>query len=158
MNCQRIITFPYPERSLSITIFCRPEEMLQLASGGDEEPRCSDDCPDVVWTLEGFDRAVFTSRRILGRGPSFEAPLWKKQVWFRFKYMVCWFIQLSFGLFFIQSTRYWLHVRRLSNSENTINDKSGWGNLIDFHIIIDVTVSFKWLFLGERNIHCLSCS
>lgn len=67
-------TASYPERSLSMTIFCRPVEMLQPASAGGE-PMCSDDCPGVIWTLDGLDRAAFTSRRILGRGPSLEAAL-----------------------------------------------------------------------------------
>lgn len=59
-----------------MTIFCRPLEMLQLASAGGE-PTCSDDCPDVICTQDGLDRAVFTSLRIRGRGPSLEAALWK---------------------------------------------------------------------------------
>lgn len=57
-----------------MTIFCRPEEMLQPASAGGE-PMCSEDCAGVIWTLDGLERAVFTSRRILGRGPSLEAAL-----------------------------------------------------------------------------------
>lgn len=57
-----------------MTIFCRPVEMLQLASAGGE-PICSEDCPDVIRTLDGLDKAVFTSRRILGRGPSLDAAL-----------------------------------------------------------------------------------
>lgn len=69
-----ILNVSYPERSLSMTIFCRPVEMLQPASAGGE-PICSEDCPGVIWTLDGLDRAVFTSRRILGRGPSLEAAL-----------------------------------------------------------------------------------
>lgn len=66
----------HPERSLSITIFCRPEEMLQPASAGGEFP-CSKDCPGVIWTQDGLDRALFTSRRTLGRGLSLEATLCK---------------------------------------------------------------------------------
>lgn len=65
---------PYPERSLSMTIFCRPEEMLQLASAGGEAMR-SADRPAVMCTLDGLDRATLTSRRIRGRGPSLEAAL-----------------------------------------------------------------------------------
>lgn len=68
----------HPERSLSMTIFCRPVEMLQLASAGGEA-MCSADCPGVIWTHDGFDRAVFTSRRILGRGPSLDVALCEKE-------------------------------------------------------------------------------
>lgn len=58
-----------------MTIFCRPEEMLQPASVGGE-PMCSEVCaPGVIWILDGLDRAVLTSRRIRGRGPSLEAAL-----------------------------------------------------------------------------------
>lgn len=72
-----ISAISYPERSLSMTIFCRPEEMLQLASTGGEA-MCSEDRPGVIWTLDGLDRAVLTSRRIRGRGPSLEAALCKE--------------------------------------------------------------------------------
>lgn len=58
-----------------MTIFCRPVEMLLLLASAGGEPICSDDSPDVIWTLDGLDRAVFTSRRILGRGPNLEAAL-----------------------------------------------------------------------------------
>lgn len=57
-----------------MTIFCRPEEMLQLASAGGEAMR-SADRPAVIWTLDGLDRAALTSRRIRGKGPSLEAAL-----------------------------------------------------------------------------------
>lgn len=67
----------YPERSLSMTIFCRPEEMLQLASAGGEAMR-SADRPAVIWTLDGLDRAALTSRRMRGKGPSLEAALCKE--------------------------------------------------------------------------------
>lgn len=72
-----ISAISHPERSLSMTIFCRPEEMLQLASAGGEA-MCSEDRPGVIWTLDGLDRAVLTSRRIRGRGPSLEAALCKE--------------------------------------------------------------------------------
>lgn len=83
-----VFTISYPERSLSMTIFCRPVEMLQPASAGGD-PMWSEDCPVVIWTLDGFSRAVFTSRRILGRGPSLEAALWGKRrnyFWSQIKY------------------------------------------------------------------------
>lgn len=60
-----------------MTIFCRPEEMLQLASAGGEAMR-SADRPAVIWTLDGLDRAALTSRRIRGKGPSLEAALCEK--------------------------------------------------------------------------------
>lgn len=59
-----------------MTIFCRPVEMLQLASPGGE-PIFSEDCPSVICTLDGFVRAVVTSRRILGRGPSLEVAVYE---------------------------------------------------------------------------------
>lgn len=46
--------------------------MLQPASAGGE-PTGSDGGPGVIWMQDGLERAVFTSRRILGRGLSFEA-------------------------------------------------------------------------------------
>lgn len=42
---------------------------------------CSEDTPGaVICTLDGLARAAFTSRRILGSGPSLEAALWEKGV------------------------------------------------------------------------------
>lgn len=71
---------PHPARSLSITIFCRPEEMPQLASIGGEAT-CSEDTPGaIICTPDGLDRAALTSRRILGSGPSLEAALWTRGV------------------------------------------------------------------------------
>lgn len=78
MHSVCVFCFSYPERSLSMTIFCRPVEMLQPASAGGEFT-CSEDCPGVIWKLDGFERAVFTSRRILGKGPNFDATLWEDE-------------------------------------------------------------------------------
>lgn len=64
----------YPDKSLSMTIFCRPVEMLQPASAGGE-PILSEDWTGFIWTLDGLVSAVVTSLRILGRGPSLEAEL-----------------------------------------------------------------------------------
>lgn len=65
---------------MSITIFCRPEEIPQPASIGGEAT-CSEDMPGaiIIGTLDGLDRAAFTSRRILGSGPSLEAALWGRR-------------------------------------------------------------------------------
>ena len=71
---EEVFNMSYPESSLSMTIFCRPVEMLQPASGGGE-PESSEEGPGVIWTQDGLDRAELTSRRILGRGPSLEATL-----------------------------------------------------------------------------------
>lgn len=68
----------YPARSLSITIFCRPEEMPQPASMGGEAMGSEERPGTIIGTLDGLDRATFTSRRILGSGPSLEEALWKR--------------------------------------------------------------------------------
>lgn len=67
----------HPVRSLSSAIFCRPEEMPQPASSGGEATCSEDTAGAIIGTLDGLDRAAFTSRRILGSGPSLEAALWK---------------------------------------------------------------------------------
>lgn len=73
------LSLSHPARSLSITIFCRPEEIPQPASI-EGEATCSEDTPGaIICTLDGLDRAAFTSRRILGSGPSLEAVLWKRE-------------------------------------------------------------------------------
>lgn len=64
---------------MSITIFCRPEERGQPASMGGEATGSADTHGAIICTLDGLDRAAFTSRRILGRGPSLEAALWKRE-------------------------------------------------------------------------------
>ena len=58
-----------------MTIFCRPVEMLQPAPvlGGDPVRSEGDGAVMVMVILDGLVSAVFTSRRILGRGPSLEA-------------------------------------------------------------------------------------
>lgn len=58
-----------------MTIFCRPVEMLQPAPalGGDPIRSEEDGAVMFMVMLDGLVSAVFTSRRILGRGPSLEA-------------------------------------------------------------------------------------
>lgn len=69
----------HPAMSLSITIFCRPEEMPQPASIGGGAT-CSEDTPGAsICALDGLDSEAFTSRRILGSGPSLEAALWERE-------------------------------------------------------------------------------
>lgn len=60
--------FSYPERSFSITIFCSPAEMLLLPEPGVE----AKSLVPVSGPLPGVLRAVCTSLRIRGRGPSLD--------------------------------------------------------------------------------------
>lgn len=79
MLLQKKSKVSHPARSLSSAIFCRPEEMLQLASSGGEATCSEVTAGAIICMLDGLDRAAFTSRRILGSGPSLEAVLWKRE-------------------------------------------------------------------------------
>lgn len=71
-TCDNVLT--HPLRSLSITIFCSPDDRLLFAGFGVEVLGSE---ADATGTAPGLVSTVLTSLKMRGKGPSFAAVAWR---------------------------------------------------------------------------------